>query len=70
MLGLRGEGRAVGTVLLRAKGKVTILGLAQWAEGDWYVAKAVHTWSDTRTPEDLKTKRKRASYETKFTATR
>ena len=47
MLGLRGEGRAVGTVLLRAKGKVTILGLAQWAEGDWYVSKAVHTWSDS-----------------------
>ena len=70
VLGLRGEGRAVGTVLLRAKGKVTILGLAQWAEGDWYVSKAVHTWSDTRTPEDLKTKRRRASYETKFTATR
>ena len=49
---------------------MTILGLAQWAEGDWYVSKAVHTWSDTRTPDDVKTKRKRASYETKFTATR
>ena len=70
VLGLRGEGRAVGTVLLRAKGKVTIAGLAQWAEGDWYVSKAIHTWSDTRTPDDLKAKRKRASYETKFSATR
>ena len=33
---------------------MTILGLAQWAEGDWYVAKAVHTWRDTGTPEDRK----------------
>jgi phage protein D len=70
VLGLRGEGRAVGTIALRAKGKVTIIGLAQWAEGDWYVSKATHTWSDTRTPDDVKADRKRASYETKFTATR
>jgi phage protein D len=70
VLGLRGEGRAVGTVALRAKGKVSIIGLAQWAEGDWYVSKAIHTWSDIRTPEDMKADRKRASYETKFTATR
>ena len=41
-----------------------------WREGDWYVSKAIHTWSDTRTPEDVKQKRKRSSYETKFTATR
>jgi phage protein D len=70
VLGLRGEGRAVGTIALRAKGKVEIVGLAQWAEGDWYVSKATHTWSDTRTPDDVKAKRKRSSYETKFTATR
>jgi phage protein D len=70
VLGLRGEGRAVGNISLRAKGKVEIVGLADWAEGDWYVSKAVHTWSDTRTPDDVKAKRKRSSYETKFTATR
>ena len=70
VLGLRGEGRAVGNIALRAKGKVEIVGLADWAEGDWYVSKAIHTWSDTRTPDDVKAKRKRSSYETKFTATR
>jgi phage protein D len=70
VLGLRGEGRAVGTVALRAKGKVEIVGLAQWAVGDGYVSKAVHTWSDTRTADDVKAKRRRSSYETKFTATR
>lgn len=70
VLGLRGEGRAVGNIALRAKGKVEIVGLADWAEGDWYVSKAIHTWSDARTPDDVKAKRKRSSYETKFTATR
>jgi phage protein D len=70
VLGLRGEGRAVGNIALRAKGKVEIVGLADWAEGDWYVSKAIHTWSDTRTTDDVKAKRKRSSYETKFTATR
>jgi hypothetical protein len=70
VLGLRGEGRAVGTVMLRAKGKVTIIGLSDWAEGDWYVSKAVHSWSDTRTPDDVRAHRRRSSYETRFTATR
>jgi phage protein D len=70
VLGLQGEGRAVGTIALRAKGKVEILGLAEWAEGDWYVSKAVHSWSDTRTPDDVRAERRRSSYETKFTATR
>jgi phage protein D len=65
VLGLRGTGRAVGTVMLRAKGKVEIIGLAPWAEGDWYVSKATHTWRDVSTIEA-----KRSSYETSFTATR
>jgi hypothetical protein len=65
VLGLRGTGRAVGTILLRAKGKVTIQGLAPWAEGDWYVRQAVHTWQDTSTPGH-----QNATYETSFTVTR
>jgi hypothetical protein len=56
--------------MLRAKGKVTIIGLSDWAEGDWYVSKAVHSWSDTRTPDDVRAHRRRSSYETRFTATR
>lgn len=65
VLGLRGTGRAVGTVKLRAKGKVTIEGISTWAEGDWYVSKAVHSWRDTSTRQA-----RRASYETSFTVTR
>jgi phage protein D len=65
VLGLSGEGRAVGTIMLRAKGKVEITGIAPWAAGDWYVSKATHVWTDQSTA-----KVKRSSYETKFTATR
>jgi phage protein D len=65
VLGLRGTGRAVGTIMLRAKGKVQITGIAPWAEGDWYVSKATHVWTDQSSPEV-----KRSSYETRFTATR
>ncbi|MGH9277035.1 MAG: hypothetical protein ACRD12_02850 [Acidimicrobiales bacterium] len=65
VLGLRGTGRAVGTIKLRAKGKVAIEGVATWAEGDWYVTKAVHQWRDTSTSAQ-----RGASYETAFTVTR
>ncbi|GGS77843.1 hypothetical protein GCM10010156_40800 [Planobispora rosea] len=65
LLGLRGTGRAVGTVMLRAKGKVTIHGIAPWAEGDWYVSRATHIWRDTSAGG-----RPGASYEVEFTATR
>ena len=73
-LGLRGQGVAVGTIKLRAKGKVTIEGVAPWAEGDWYVNKAVHNWRDT-TMAPLRRDRDRpprhtATYETSFTVTR
>jgi hypothetical protein len=66
-LGLSGAGTAVGTIMLRAKGKVTIEGVAPWAEGDWYVSKAVHTWRDTTTAAAQK---HTASYETTFAVTR
>lgn len=45
-LGLHGEGIAVGTVMLRAKGKLTIQGIANWAEGDWYVSQVNHVMTD------------------------
>jgi hypothetical protein len=41
-LGLIGEGTAVGNVNLRAKSKLTIQGIAPWAEGDWYVRRVNH----------------------------
>jgi phage protein D len=75
LLGFLGEGTAVGTIMLRAKGKVTITGIAAWAEGDWYVRKAVHVYTrviermrDSRT--DQITTRDRSTYQTKFTVTR
>lgn len=46
VLGLHGHGVAVGTVMLRAKGKVGIQGGANWAEGDWYVRQVNHILSD------------------------
>src|SRR5206468_10034017 len=44
ILGLRGQGLAVGTIKLRAKGKVSIHGIAVWDEGDWYVRQATHVY--------------------------
>ncbi len=46
-LGLRGEGTAVGTVKMRAKGKVRILGVTSWAEGDWYLRNVKHVFART-----------------------
>ena len=45
ILGYSGRGEAVGTVMLRAKGKVTIQGLSPWADGDWYVHKVNHVYT-------------------------
>jgi hypothetical protein len=42
VVGLYGRGKVTGTIMLRAKGKVEILGVAPWADGDWYVRKAIH----------------------------
>ncbi len=65
ILGYFGEGRAVGTVHLRAKGKVSILGIAAWAEGDWYVRKVTHVFTRTGAREQ-----NASSYEVKFVVTR
>jgi hypothetical protein len=64
-LGLVGHGVATGNVKLRAKSKVTVKGIASWAEGDWYVTKVNHVYSRVRDKD-----RVRSSYHTKFTATR
>lgn len=42
VLGLRAVGECVGTIMLRAKGKVSINGVASWAVGDWYVRQVNH----------------------------
>ena len=42
ILGLRGNGVAVGNALLRAKSKIGILGFSIWDDGDWYVHKVNH----------------------------
>lgn len=73
ILGLLGKGRAVGTVNLRAKGKVTVNGLAPWASGDWYVHKVVHLWragESGRAPSRRSTRFALGTYETRFEATR
>jgi phage protein D len=64
-MGLYGKGTAVGTVQLRAKGQVTIDGIAPWAQGDWYVARVNHIY--TRVVEG---NQDRSTYETKFVVTR
>jgi len=46
VLGLHSDGVAVGTVKLRAKGKIGIQGVANWAEGDWYVHQVNHVMTD------------------------
>jgi phage protein D len=74
VLGLRGKGRAVGSIDLRAKGKVTVSGVAPWACGDWYVHKVVHTWraGNPSPPQRGPSLRKFSSgtYETRFEVTR
>jgi phage protein D len=63
LLGLHADGLAVGTVHLRAKGTIHVAGVAAWAEGDWYVQRAVHTYRSGATARS-------GSYQTRFIATR
>ena len=75
ILGFAGEGTAIGTVKLRAKGKVTINGIATWAEGDWYVHRATHIFNRViESTPDPRTKlpiaHNRSTYQTKFVVTR
>jgi phage protein D len=52
LLGHSCKGEAIGTVILRAKSRVTISGVSPWAEGDWYVTKVNHVF--TRQQTDLR----------------
>ncbi len=73
ILGLQGKGRAVGSINLRAKGKITVTGLAPWASGDWYVPKVVHSWRAGE-PGSARSGLSRSlafgTYETRFEVTR
>lgn len=65
ILGFFGEGLAVGNVNLRAKGKLTIDGIAPWAAGDWYIRKVVHTYTRERASST-----DRSTYYSRFVVTR
>ena len=70
IVGFSGDGTAVGTIKLRAKGKVTIKGIAPWAEGDWYVHKVNHLYTKIVVTNSKLHRQDRSTYQTKFTATR
>ncbi len=61
VLGLYATGVATGTVFLRAKSKVWVDGIGGWAEGDWYVKRAVHIYNRNGT---------HGQYRTEFVCTR
>jgi hypothetical protein len=65
VLGYFGEGVAMGTVFMRAKGSVTIDGLATWAAGNWYVTRVNHIFERTRVQD-----KDQLTYRIKFRATR
>jgi hypothetical protein len=66
-LGFRGKGVSSGTVKLRAKSRVTISGVAPWAEGAWYVTKVNHVYRRQFVGPRLS---RHTSYVTNFQVTR
>ena len=77
IVGLFGQGLAMGTVFLRAKGSVEISGLANGASGTWYVRKVNHVYERERTVRSLHwfngqrdVSDTRLTYRTRFEATR
>jgi hypothetical protein len=64
-LGLSGSGVAIGNIGIRAKGKVSISGIAPWAEGDWYLNKVNHQFARERVNQRTST-----SYRTRLQGTR
>jgi len=75
--GLFGQGLAMGTVFLRAKGSVEISGLANGASGQWYVRKVNHIYERERNVRSLywfngrrDVTDTRLTYRTRFEATR
>lgn len=65
ILGFAGEGVAMGTVFMRAKGSVKIDGLATWAAGNWYVTRVNHIVERTRVKD-----KDQLTYRIKFRVTR
>jgi hypothetical protein len=65
LLGFSGDGVATGTVYMRAKGSVTIDGLATWAAGNWYVTRVNHILERTRVQD-----KDQLTYRIKFRVTR
>lgn len=65
-LGLRGTGRCVGTIDLRAKGKVSIYGIAPIYEGDWYLRSVRHVYTRVLDAD----RKDRSTYHSEFVATR
>jgi hypothetical protein len=63
--GMQLTGTAIGSVHLRAKGKMTVKGIPLEGEGDWYVRKVIHTY--THAMEGTK---ESSTYRTEFEATR
>jgi hypothetical protein len=70
VLGYSGEGLCRGTIKLRAKGKVTIMGLPPWAQGDWYVHKVNHVFKRISVLDRQRKPVDRSTFETRFSATR
>jgi hypothetical protein len=70
ILGYSGDGLCRGTIMLRAKGKVTIKGLPPWVEGDWYVHKVNHVYKRIVVTDKTGKLTDRSTYETKFSVTR
>ncbi|KQN31428.1 hypothetical protein ASF00_01065 [Sphingomonas sp. Leaf34] len=64
-LGWRARGSCVGMVNIRAKTRITLAGVASWAETDWYVRRARHRVATPGANEDML-----ASYVTEFELTR
>lgn len=63
--GMSLTGTAIGTIHLRAKGKVSVKGIPLEGEGDWYVRKVIHTYTHA-----LEGTKESSTYRTEFEATR
>ncbi|MGE3620672.1 MAG: hypothetical protein AB7L84_09430 [Acidimicrobiia bacterium] len=64
--GFRGVATVAGHIGLRAKGRCEINGIAPWAEGNWWIKRATHTWLQARDARG----RAQATWETELEVTR
>jgi len=70
LLGMAGNGLCRGTVMLRAKGTVTIQGLPPWAAGNWYVRQVNHLFTRISAIDNNRKQVDRSTFQSKFFATR